>query len=141
MEDEANIFGAELMVPERQFRRQFIGLGGISLEWLALQKAYWKMSMAYLLYRAGSIEAITRHQSEYAWKRINSMGWRLREPEETDFPYEEPTVFPKLLKMHVEVLGYDIDTVGALVNAHKPDLHRMYGSHLGRGKPGLFAVK
>lgn len=141
MEDEANAFAAELMVPERQFRRQFIGMSGISLEWLALQKAYWKMSMAYLLYRAGAIEAISRHQSEYAWKKINSMGWRIREPHETDFPYEEPTVFPKLLKMHVDVLGYDVDTVGQFVNASKADLHRMYGAYLGKGRTGLFVVK
>ena len=141
MEDEANVFAAELMVPERPFRRQFIGMNGIPLEWLALQKAYWKMSMAYLLYRAGAIDAITRHQSEYAWKKISSMGWRMREPQETDFPYEEPTVFPGLLKMHSEILGYDTETIGQLVNASVSDLQRMYRPHLGRGKAGLYVVR
>lgn len=141
MEDEANAFASELMVPERDFRRQFIGMSGIRLEWLALQKAYWKMSMAFLLYRAGATEAITRHQSEYAWKKINSLGWRLREPQETDFPYEEPTVFPRLLKMHIDALGYDLDTISRLVSTSRADLQQMYGSYLGRGKAGLFVVK
>ncbi|WP_082549693.1 helix-turn-helix domain-containing protein [Mesorhizobium sp. Root552] len=141
IEDEANAFAAELMVPEKQFRRQFIGRAGISLEWLALQKAYWKMSMAFLLYRAGAIDAITRHQSEYAWKKIASMGWRLREPQETDFPYDEPTVFPALLKMHSDVLGFDLETIGRLVNCDVGELQQMYRPYLGRGKPGLYLVR
>ena len=141
MEDEANAFASELMVPERSYRRQFIGRSGISLEWLALQKAYWKMSMAFLLYRAGAVDAITRHQSEYAWKRISSLGWRSREPQETDFDYEEPTVFPGLLKMHDEVLGYDLATIGQLVSFGVADLQRMYRPYLGRGKAGLYVVK
>lgn len=141
MEDEANAFASELMVPERSYRRQFIGRNGISLEWLALQKAYWRMSMAFLLYRAGAVDAITRHQSEYAWKRISSLGWRIREPQETDFSYEEPTVFPGLLKMHGEVLGYDLETIGQLVSANVTELQRMYWPYLGRGKAGLYVVK
>lgn len=141
MEDEANAFAAELMVPERLFRRQFMGRAGISLEWLAGQKAYWKMSMAYLLYRAGVIDVITRHQSEYAWKKITSMGWRIREPQETDFSYEEPSVYPSLIKMHTEILGFDLDTIGRLVLCKVPELQRMYQPYLGRGKPGLYVVK
>jgi Zn-dependent peptidase ImmA (M78 family)/transcriptional regulator with XRE-family HTH domain len=141
IEEEANAFAAELMVPERQFRRQFIGRNGISLEWLALQKAYWKMSMAFLLYRAGATDAVTRHQTEYVWKKISSMGWRTREPQETDFPYEEPTVFPGLLKMHGDLLGYDLETISKLVSASIPDLQRLYRPYLGRGKAGLYLVK
>lgn len=141
IENEANAFAAELMVPEKQFRRQFIGRSGISLEWLALQKAYWKMSIGYLLYRAGATEAITRHQSEYAWKKISSLGWKTREPQETDFPYEEPTVFPALLKMHRDVLAYDLNTIGRLVHSHVPELQRLYQPYLGHGKPGLRIVK
>ncbi len=141
MEDEANAFAGELMVPERDFRRQLIGKSGISLEWLALQKAYWKMSMAFLLYRAGATGSITRHQSEYAWKKISSMGWRVREPQETDFPHEGPTVFPALLKMHGSILGYDLETIGQLVGSSIADLQQMYGQHLGRGKSALYVVK
>jgi Zn-dependent peptidase ImmA (M78 family) len=141
MEDEANTFAAELMVPEKQFRRQFIGRSGVSLEWLAAQKAYWKMSMAYLLYRAGAVDAITRHQSEYAWKKISSMGWRLREPQETDFPYEEPSVFPALLKMHSDVLEFGLDEIARLVSCNVHELQQMYQPYLGRGKPGLYLVK
>lgn len=144
IEDEANAFAAEFLVPERQFRRSMIGQR-ITLEWLARQKAYWKASMAFLLYRAGEIEGITRHQSEYLWKKISALGWRTREPQETDFPYEEPTVFPSLLKMHAEDMEYDWATLQALLKTNVSDLQRFYGSNLARahakGRVGLYVVK
>lgn len=141
IEDEANAFASELMVPERQFRRQFAGRGGVTIEWLARQKAYWKMSMAFLLYRLGALNIVTRHQTEYAWRKISSLGWRKREPHETDFPYEEPTAFPELVRIHAEVLGYDVATLAKLI-AHKPDqIRQLYGSYLGRNSAGLYAVK
>lgn len=139
IEDEANAFAAEFMVPEKQYQRQFAGRGGITLEWLARQKAYWKMSMAFLLYRAGALEMVTRHQSEYAWKRISSMGWRTREPQETDFPYEEPTAFPELLHIHGNVLGYDMQTIGELISLDVADVQKLYRPYLNR--QGLYAVK
>lgn len=141
IEDEANAFAAELMVPERQFRRQFTMRESVTLDWLARQKAYWRMSMGFLLYRTGALGIRTRHQTEYLWKRMAALGWRTREPEETDFPYEEPSVFPELLKVHGEVLGYDVATIGELVNSSVSDLRHMYGAYLGRGKSGLYAVK
>lgn len=91
--------------------------------------------------RAVGIEAITRHQSEYLWKRMSALGWRTREPQETDFPYEEPTVFPKLLKMHSDDMAYDWATLQKLLHTDISDLQRFYGSYLGRGKPGLYVVK
>jgi hypothetical protein len=63
IEDEANAFAGELLVPERQFRRLLIGQK-VTLEWLARQKAYWRTSMAFLLYRVGEVGAHTRHQTE-----------------------------------------------------------------------------
>ncbi len=140
IEDEANAFAAEFLVPERFFRRSVIGQR-LTLEWLARQKAFWKTSMAFLLYRAGEIEAITRHQSEYLWKKMSALGWRTREPQETDFPYEEPTVFPRLLKMHSHDLGYDWSALQNLLNTSVSDLQRMYGNQLAKGRLGLYVVQ
>ena len=97
-----------LLVPERIFRRSVIGQR-ISLEWLARQKAYWRVSMAFLLYRLGALGILTRHQSEYLWKKISALGWRTREPHETDISTEKPTVFPGVVRYHSEQLGYDVD--------------------------------
>ena len=140
IEDEANAFAGELLVPERVFWRSLIG-HRVTLEWLAQQKAYWKTSMAFLLYRAGAIDAITRHQSEYLWKKISALGWRTREPEETDFPYEQPSVFPRLLRMHSEDLQYDLRGLEALLSTTAGDLQRLYGALVSGGKKGLYVVE
>lgn len=139
IENEANAFAAELLVPEKQFRRALVGQR-LSLEWLARQKAYWKASMAFLLYRAGAIGAVTRHQTEYLWKKLSALGWRTREPQETDFPPELPTVYPKLVRMHGEELAYDLKGLQELLSANAGDLLRMYRPYL--AKPGgLLVVK
>ena len=140
IEEEANTFGGELLVPERLFRRATLGQR-ITLEWLVRQKAYWKVSMAFLLYRAGALELLTRHQSEYLWKRLSALGWRTREPQDTDFEPEQPTVFPRLIRLHSDELQYDLSSLAVLLNTSVSDLQNMYGLHLGKGKPGLYVVK
>lgn len=133
MEDEANAFAGELLLPERLYKRALIGQR-ITLDWLARQKAYWRVSMAFLLYRASALGLVTRHQSEYLWRKISGLGWRTREPQETDFAYERPTVFPALVKFHADDLGYGISELRKLLNADEGDIRRLYGSHLGRHK-------
>lgn len=140
IEDEANVFAGELLVPARALQRSLIGQR-ISLELLARLKAYWRVSMAFLLYRAGHLGMISRHQSEYLWKKFSALGWRSREPQETDFPYEEPTVFPRLLRLHSEDLEYDLHALQSLLHMSTPDLLNIYGNALGRSRPGLYAVK
>jgi Zn-dependent peptidase ImmA (M78 family)/transcriptional regulator with XRE-family HTH domain len=139
IENEANAFAAELLVPEKQFRRALIGQR-LSLEWLARQKAYWKASMAFLLYRAGAIGAVTRHQTEYLWRKLSALGWRTREPQETDFAHEVPTVFPRLVQMHGEDLAYDLKGLQQLLSANSSDVIRMYHGYHAKGG-NLLVVK
>lgn len=138
IEDEANSFAGELLVPEKVFRRSLLG-HRLTLEWLARQKAYWRVSMQFLLYRAGALDLVTRHQTEYLWKKISALGWRTREPEQTDIAPEHPTVFPKLVRHHAESLGYGVDELKQLLNIDAQDIRRMYGQHLSRHR--LYAVK
>lgn len=140
MEDEANSFAGELLLPERQFRSSLIGQR-VTLEWLARQKRYWRVSMAFILYRASAIGALTRHQSEYLWKQLSSLGWRTREPIETDIEPESPSVFNKLVRMHVDDLGFDMDTVSKLVACNAEDLLALYGGLVAPGRAPLRIVK
>jgi Zn-dependent peptidase ImmA (M78 family)/transcriptional regulator with XRE-family HTH domain len=140
MEDEANAFAAEFLVPEKLFRNQVIGRR-ITLEFLARQKTYWKVSMASILYQATDLGIVTRHQSEYLWKLISGLGWRTREPMETDFPHEETSLFPKILRVHSEELGYDLDELARLVHATPSDMQKFYGQHFGSKRPRLSIVR
>jgi Zn-dependent peptidase ImmA (M78 family)/transcriptional regulator with XRE-family HTH domain len=140
MEDEANAFASEFLVPEKLFRRHVIG-NRITLEFLARQKMFWKVSMASLLYRAGDLGLLNRNQSEYLWKQISALGWRLREPQETDFPPEEPTVFPRIIRLHFDGLGYSLNDLAKALRASLNDARRLYGAFISDKKPRLFVVR
>jgi Zn-dependent peptidase ImmA (M78 family)/transcriptional regulator with XRE-family HTH domain len=126
MEDEAYTFAAELLVPERELRRDMIG-GRITLERLARLKAKWRLSMQFLLYQAGEIGCLRLHQSQYLWKQISRLGWRTREPAETDFLPENPNLFQRILKLHSEEMGYGMSEFRRLLRMESNDLRYLYG--------------
>lgn len=126
MEEEANTFAAELLVPEKELRRDLIG-GRINLERLARLKARWRVSMAFLLFQAKDIGCLNAYQSQYLWKQISQKGWRTREPVETDFPHEQPTLFPRILNLHIEDLAYGVNEFVDLFRLGANDLRYLYG--------------
>lgn len=140
IENEANAFARELLLPENDIRKDFFGK--LTIEKLARLKAVWKTSMQLLLYHAGHINAINANQSQYLWRQISMLGWRTREPADTDFPYEEPQVFPQILKAHTDSLGYSIEELSNLVHARATDIGALYGVwEQSRPSPRLRIVK
>jgi len=140
MEDEAYTFGAELLLPERSFRKDLIG-DRFNLERLAQLKAKWRVSMQFLLYQAEELRCVSHYQAEYLWKQISQRGWRTREPAETDFGREEPTLFPHLIRLHSEDLGYGIAEFSDLLCMEANDLRSLYGLQEGRGPAQLRLIK
>ena len=126
IEDEANMFGAELLVPEKELRRDLIG-GKITLERLARLKAKWRVSIQFLLYQAGEIGCLTDYQSQYLWKQISRLGWRTREPADTDFAHENPQLIPKASDPSPEELGYELPEFVDLLRMDPNDLRQLYG--------------
>jgi hypothetical protein len=70
---------------------------------------------------------LNEYQSQYLWKQISRLGWKTREPAETDFPPEMPTLFPKLLALHREELGYEMPEFTELLRMESNDLRYLYG--------------
>jgi Zn-dependent peptidase ImmA (M78 family)/transcriptional regulator with XRE-family HTH domain len=126
MEDEAYTFGAELLVPERELRRDLIGVR-LNLEKLARLKAKWRVSMQFLLYQAKEIGAVSVYQAEYLWKQIAQRGWRTREPVDTDFAPESPNLFLHILNLHSEELGYGMADFAEFLHMEANDLRYLYG--------------
>jgi Zn-dependent peptidase ImmA (M78 family)/transcriptional regulator with XRE-family HTH domain len=126
MEDEAYTFAAELLVPERELRRDMIG-GRITLERLARLKLKWRVSMQFLLYQASELDCLKPHQCQYLWKLIAQKGWRTREPSDTEFPPEKPALFPRVLYLHSEELGYGMSEFSKLLRMEPNDLRYLYG--------------
>jgi len=126
IEEEAYTFGAELLVPERELRRDLIG-GKITLERLARLKAKWRVSMQFILYQAGELGCLAPHQSQYLWKQISRLGWRTHEPTETEFAAEQPALFQRLISLHSEELGYELPEFAELLRMDPNDLRHLYG--------------
>lgn len=125
IENEANAFASEFLMPTADIKKDFIGK--LTLERLIRLKAVWRVSIQSLLYHAHHIGAISANQSQYLWRQISRLGWRTREPADTDFPYEEPQVFPEIIRVHCENLGYSLIEISKLLRSDVHDVGRLYG--------------
>ena len=79
------------------------------------------MSIQALLYRAKELGYVTEYQSEYLWRKISALGWRTREPADTDFPHERPEVFHRLIDIHIEDFSYSREELAAALNASEEE--------------------
>ncbi len=78
---EANLFAAELLMPERDIKND---LQDLSLPKLGELKKKWKVSMQSLVYRAADLELLTDNQKRYILQQFNNQNIRRREPKELD---------------------------------------------------------
>lgn len=147
MENEANRFAANFLLPPDDMRQVFRGRK-ITLELLASLKKEWRVSMQSLLMCAHSLRFLTDNQSRYLWQQLSSKGWRLREPAELDFAHDPPTVLRAILSAHLDTLNYTTEELVQLSALHEHEFDRMYGELLiGRavardvGRPSLRVVK
>lgn len=115
MEEEANRFAAEFLMPEREIKPQLIQ--GVSRPALAALKPIWRVAMGALLYRARQLKVIDQGRYTYLWKEFSRLGYKSREPSELDFPAEKPTVLSDLVKLHTEHLGYSVAELAAALIA------------------------
>lgn len=95
IEDEADRFASELLLPEKEIRKE---LSPMILPRAAALKLKWKVSMAALIRRARDLGLISTNQYDYLWKQMGYNGWRSREPNE--IPRENETNLQALLAFH-----------------------------------------
>ena len=139
MEDEANAFASALLMPAREIRPHLSGR--LTIQKLAALKPVWRVSMQALLYRAKTLGAITASQSQYLWRQISSLGYRRSEPPELDFPIEEPSVLPEMIRVHLDELGYEVRDLCSMLHVYEDDLRRIHPLPTKAGGPNLRVVK
>ena len=123
IEDQADRFAAEFLMPEREVRAD---LTGLSLQQLPQLKRYWRVSMASLIKKAGDIGAITESQSRYLWARMAQAGYRTREPAELDVTGEQITLLYELVDTHRVDLGYGEEDLQSLLALESDELWVTY---------------
>lgn len=126
MEDEANQFASAFLLPPDEMRDVFRGRR-VTLELLAALKKEWRVSMQSLLMAAQSLKAVTDNQARYLWQQISARGWRTREPASLDFPVDHPSVLPRIIRSHIEDLGFHLDEMIELAKVNSSDFKDFYG--------------
>ncbi|MFZ2726845.1 MAG: XRE family transcriptional regulator [Methylococcaceae bacterium] len=124
MEEEANIFASELLMPRNDIKREFGER--LTLADLARLKKVWRVAMQALLYRARYIEAISENQSSYLWRQISMKGYRKQEPESTNIPYEKPRTIPDIVNVHKNELNYSIEELAQATNYFSEEFNSLY---------------
>lgn len=125
MEDEADAFAAEFLLPEIELRAQFARISNIRLQDLANLKPYWKTSIGALLKRAGDLGYLSDNQKRYLWSSMSKNGWRTQEPH--PLPKEEPTIHRKLLEVFTGDLGYSAEEMAEFLKVTVPGLRELHG--------------
>lgn len=124
MEDEANEFAAEFLMPSADIRASF---SRVNLKSLADLKPYWRVSMAALLRRARDLGRVTERQYRYLWVQMGKAGYRRREPAELDVAREQPGLLAEVFAVHRQQLGYSLPQLCELLTSTESDLRAMYG--------------
>lgn len=101
MEDEANQFAAEFLLPQADILPD---LQNLTLQKLADLKRHWKVSMAAILKRAKDLEAITDRSYRTLQMNMSAKGMRTQEP--IPIPKENPTLLKEILQLYYTELGY-----------------------------------
>lgn len=114
MEDEADAFAAELLMPAAEISQQFKRLRPLRLQDLADLKPYWRASMASLLMQAGKMDFVTPRQKQYLFQQMSMMGYRRKEP--IEIPREQARAFEGLVAYFLGDLSYSVDELAASVN-------------------------
>ena len=116
MEDEADEFAAEFLMPKVELKAQFSRMGRIRLQDLSNLKPYWKVSIASLIMRASALGFLTKNQARYLWMQMSKAGYRLREPNE--IPQEAVSNYPNLFEYFTQNLGFGLDEMAKLTFIH-----------------------
>jgi len=111
MEEQANTFAAEFLMPRREIKASLYNL---TLAKLAQLKRIWKVSMAALIQRAHDLNTISDNQRRYLFMALSKRGQRLREPEGTDVAIERASRLKQLAQAHAEI-GYSVSDLMKLL--------------------------
>ncbi|NBB18823.1 ImmA/IrrE family metallo-endopeptidase [Runella sp. CRIBMP] len=121
LEKEAFRFANEFLFPEIEFRRSFAKL---NLKVLANMKRYWKVSMASMIMRAHNLEMLTSNEEKYLWQQM--VPFRTREPEELDFPKEQPTLLKEVIEIHKNEFNFTNEDLSILLSLSSDDYRTYY---------------
>lgn len=103
MEEEADIFASEFLMPEKDIRPH---LANLTVDKAAALKPVWRVSMAAIIKRAADLGQITERHYRTMFTQLSKHGWRMREP--IPIEPERPTALADILNVQMSDHGLGI---------------------------------
>lgn len=139
MEDEANRFAAELLMPEFDIRPDLNGR--VSLKKISFLKVKWKCSMASIIMTASRVKSITSGQKTGLFVQMSRNGYRKQEPVELDFPAEKPHIIDDLIEAFIDDLNYTEEELAEILYLKIGELTRKFNLPKNKKYGGLKIIK
>jgi len=127
IEDEANQFAAELLMPAEDIESD---LTSITIPHLMELKRKWQVAMSALIYRAKSLGLVSEWKARNAYITMSTYGFRKKEP--VELPREEPQLFTTLIVRHLAG-GKTFDDIAAQVGLLPTTMAREFAPVLPAG--------
>jgi Zn-dependent peptidase ImmA (M78 family)/transcriptional regulator with XRE-family HTH domain len=133
LEDEAEAFAGELLLPEEAMREEITK--PVTLSSLAELKPRWGVSIGSLIERAYQLRIITVDQRKYLWRQMNLKGWKQQEPKNLEIEPEKPRALKRMAELrygdkdgtiNLQSLSRDTSLPAWLI-AQVLDVHADYG--------------
>jgi Zn-dependent peptidase ImmA (M78 family)/transcriptional regulator with XRE-family HTH domain len=120
IEDEADTFAAEFLMPSSMIKKE---LRQLDMQRLSGLKLKWRVSMQSVLVRAEQLGAISSAGSRKLWTEFGRNGWRLNEPVQLDVHTENPFQrYDELLSLYQSQLRYSALEIGKKVHLSTADV-------------------
>lgn len=131
MEDQANRFASELLMPARDIRPDLSSLASCRraddvLSKLVELKMIWRVSIQGLLTKLSDLGILSSSLVTSTWKRLAQLGYRKREPYEEKIPAESPSTLREIVSRHMSQLGYSLAQLSHAVCLSAEEFRRLY---------------
>lgn len=112
MEDEANLFASEFLLPEDEFRKDCSNIMKVSNpdSYIDL-KMKWIVSLQAMAMRLNKLEILTHQQFRYFFMSMSKKGYRKLEPLDNDIPIEHPMKIQSVLQLLFEKGVYSVSSL------------------------------
>lgn len=121
MEDEANRFASEFLMPANEIGPQ---LGEMTLAKAGAMKPHWRVSMQSLIRRARDLHKIPESEYTKLFRRMSQLRYRKSEP--SPISSEEPAFVARLLEVYRVSNGYSLSDLASLSCVYDEDFSFRY---------------
>lgn len=99
IERQANYFAGAFLMPREMFAREVVST---SVHYFFKLKERWRVSVAAMVYRCKELGILNASQVQYLYRQLTARGMRKREPLDTAFRTETPSVLITGVRMLIE---------------------------------------